>query len=259
MNKKHALLGLTFSTFLLSSVAVQAQAATCDIDVQPIVAQLISAQTAAASGKQDDALQQLGEAKANLEALEESCLNGPAAVVTPELTNTYTAPDESFSFQYPDGWAADQFTLTLDNFGAGGRAVIASTEAGLKLLTQTIDKTKLEPTDQAAMIIVGSSSTVLYSLGIYDSTVEQPDLSTVEALTDYIQLAIRDGQIFAEVSDPTYEEETAHFSIGNTEFDGLVLLSQLDTDKFAFTLLIGDTGTRPAVNVLAEAIHASIE
>ncbi len=259
MSKRLILAGLTLSSVLLSSVGVQAQDKTCDIDIQPIVAQLISAQTASASGKQEDALQQLREAKADLEALETACANGSAAVTVPELTTTFTAPDESFSFLYPDGWATDPFTFTLDSFGIGGRAIIANTQAGLKLLTQTIDQTKLGATDQAAMIIVGSASTVLYSLGIYDSTVEQPALPTVEALTDYIQLAIRDGQIFDEISDPTYEGETASFSIGNPEFDGLVLLSQLDTDKFSFTLLIGDTGTRPTVNALAEAIHASIE
>lgn len=257
MGKKLGFALLSGFSLLMPFVGVQAQTTTCDIDVQPIVASLIEAQTSAASGDQDAALQQLADAKSAIEALETSCTVEPLPV--PALTTTFTAPDESFTFNYPDDWVAGQFTLTLDSFGTGGRAIIANTEDGLELLTQTIDQTKLEPTDQAAMIIVGSASTVLYSLGIYDSTVEQPSLPSVKALTDYIQLAIRDGQLFDEIGDPIYEEQTAQFSIGNPEFVGLVLLTQLDTDKFSFTLLIGDTGTRATVNALAEAIHASVK
>lgn len=257
MSKKLSFIVFSVLSLSLPFAAVHAQAADCEIDVQPIVATLIQAQTAAASGNQDEALQQIADAKAALEVLKTNCTAEP--LPPPDLTTTFTAPDESFTFNYPEGWAADEFTPTLDDFGSGGRAIIADTEAGLELLTQSIDQTKLAPTDQAAMIIVGSPSTVLYSLGIYDATVEQPNIPDAEALTEYILLAIRDGQVFDEISDPVYEGQNARFSIGNPEFVGVVLLTQLDTDKYTFTLLIGDTGTRTTVNTLAEAIHATVK
>ena len=257
MKKQLGLVALSVMSLSLPFTAARAQTADCAIDVQPIVAALIEAQTAAASGDQDMALQQLADAKTAIETLETNCTAEP--LPPPELSASFTAPDESFTFNYPDGWAVGQFTVTLDDFGPGGRAIVANTEAGLDLLTQTIDQTKVEPTDQAAMIIVGTSKTVLYSLGIYDSTVEQPDLSTVEALTDYIQQAIKDGPVFDKISDPVYDGQTAQFTFADVEFVGKVLVSQLDTDKFALTLLLGDTGTQPAVDALAAAIHASVK
>ncbi|MCA0455821.1 MAG: hypothetical protein LCI00_17725 [Chloroflexi bacterium] len=257
MKKQLGLVALSVISLSLPFNAAYAQTADCAIDVQPIVATLIEAQTAAASGDQDAALQQLADAKTAIETLEAGCTAEP--LPPPELSETFTAPDDSFTFSYPAGWVAGQFVLTLDSFGNGGRAIIGSNETALDMLTQTIDNTKLEPEEQAAMIIAGSPSTVLYSLGIYDSTVEQPDLSTLEALTDYIQLAIKDGPLFKEIADPVYEGQTASFTIADTEFDGMVLVSQLDTDKFAFTLLIGDTGTQAAVNSVAQAIHSTIQ
>ncbi len=247
-----ALLGLGLS---LSVFSVRAQAADCTIDVQPIVAKLIDAQTAAATGKQDDALLLVNEAKAELEAIETAC-KGAAA---PELKGTFEAPDQSFTFNYPDGWLVDGFTPTLDIFGAGGQAIIGSNEQALDTLKQSIDKLKLEPSDQAAMVMVGTPNTVLYGLGLYDQANALKDDSGITALTEFLQTAIKDGQVFEEVSDPTYTENSATFNIGNKTFDGVVLLKQLSPTKYSFILMVGDEGTLPAVSTLGKAIEASVK
>ena len=249
-----AVLGLVLS---LSVFSVQAQSSDCEIDIQPIVAKLIDAQSAAATGKQADALLLVTEAKADLEAIETACKT--EAVLVPELKMSFEAPDKSFTFNYPDGWLEDSFTPTLEILGTGGRAIVGSNEKVLTSLKQSLNKVKLKPADQAVMVIVGSPNTVLYGLGLYDPDNALKDDSELTVLTDYLQTAIKDGQVFAEVSDPTYAKNSATFNIGNKEFDGIVLLRQLSAEKYAFTLVVGDDGTLPAVTVLSHAIEATVQ
>ncbi len=247
-----SLLGLAVSFY-----AVKAQTSDCTIDVQPIVAKLISAQTAAASGNQTDALQEIADAKAELEVIEANCAREVPNSIS--LKTTFNAPDDSFSFNYPEGWLAGEFTPTLELFGKGGRTLIGNNEQALAALAKNVDETTFNPTEQAAIVIVGSANTVLYSLGLYDSTNVPKGIDDVKALTEYIQLAINDGPVFDTIGDPIYDGQSAQFTFEDKAFKGIVIITQLSTEKYSLTMLVGGKDTSATLATLATAISNSIQ
>ncbi len=257
MHSKWSILFVSLVGFAWSLGAVQAKAANCTIDVQPIVAKLIEAQTAAAAGKQSEAIQQITSAKADLEAIEANC--SPESAASIPLGSTFNAPDGSFEFKYPDGWAAGEFKSTLDVFGKGGTMLIGSNKQALSMLTKNVDETQFEADEQAVMVIVGSANSILYSLGIYDEKSALKGDSSVQELTEYLQLAIKDGPLFAQIGEPVYDKADAQFTISDKEFDGLVLLKELGKGQYALTLMLGDSGTSAEIPTMATAIHSSIQ
>ncbi len=87
------------TVLLAASIPVHAQDDGCNIDLGATIETLFNAQRQADSGNPFGAVQNIDAAQAELAVLAESC----ADVLFP-LPQAFTAPDESITFNYPEGW-----------------------------------------------------------------------------------------------------------------------------------------------------------
>jgi hypothetical protein len=87
---------LIFASVLLP---VQAQDSNCDIELEETILALIQAQRQADSGNTFGAVQRIDDIQIELAALAEAC----SGVLFP-LPRSFTAPDGSIAFNYPDEW-----------------------------------------------------------------------------------------------------------------------------------------------------------
>jgi hypothetical protein len=80
-----------------------AQEADCDIDLSEVETLLLQAQVSLTAGDIDGALERITQMQTALEAIEDGC-------ITISLSESFEAPDDSFSFDYPDGWTLGEYS-----------------------------------------------------------------------------------------------------------------------------------------------------
>lgn len=85
---------------MLLAIPVMAQEEACDIDLSEVETLLSEAQEAVDAGDTSAALDLIGEMQAALETITDGCIT---------LGQTFEAPDDSFSFSYPDDWVFGEY------------------------------------------------------------------------------------------------------------------------------------------------------
>src|SRR5829696_8130789 len=83
----------------------------CEIDLTDSIITLTQAQAGAASGNTSSALSSISSVQTTLDNIQQTCAGQSS---TPELTETFTAPDDLFSFNYPADWFVTEFQQGQD-------------------------------------------------------------------------------------------------------------------------------------------------
>lgn len=210
MKRRFALL----IALLSGVVTVQAQGDWCQIDLSGVTATLTRAQAAAARGEPDQALALLAQADAALADIETGC-NPPT--VTPEvaLGAVYTAVDNSFTVQYPEGW----FTLP----SSATNSVSLGTDQAAAAAVAGADP-NLTSGQRGALVLVGSPAQLTNSI-----TTER----SVEGIRRFFQTQLSSVYL-VRAPEPSYalgNHLAANLDFSGATFDGLMVVVELEAGR----------------------------
>ncbi len=205
----------------------------CAVDVSG--AQTLLEQAAAADGA--DAVALIAQARAELLSIEQDC----AAAGVVALDQTYAAPDDVFTLNYPHGWTVGTFTAS----STGGVILIGNSPLADRLLQ--VAEPQIAPGEQAVQVLVGAPQ-------------------TTEAIS--LQLVIADfegliGSLYQDVTTTEYYalegRAAARLTFHAANLDGVVVGVELGDGRYAVVRGVASSGSLNAIQSIVEGIAASIQ
>ncbi len=260
---------LLFAGALLPFSPLQAQ--NCTVDLSSVIGQLTEAQALADTGNTPTALTTIADVQAALDALQRSCTRADALDA---LASTYSAPDESFRFQYPEGWFMGEFHEGRDwellTNGAnpqnlplppGGSVTLSSVEVPLNYSPYVALKDVLSVT-----VLVGNPLHLFNELGLYSPQFAETFLAGAfgfDELAEALETGIRQSPMNPDLLLTPVEgaRPTLGFTAYNDATNLALVLVALDETGNLYALLVSPTLTRDNVEMLPLliAMAASVE
>ena len=240
----HRVAAIVFILMCVPMFAAHAQQSTCTIDLSSVVTELLRAQAAASGGDTGAGLTQIAGVRAALGEITAACAAAgvEAGVV---LDNRFTAPNASFSVNYPSGWVEGNFSPNSD----AGAIFLGNTPTAAQALNTSIPQ--LSAGEQALAVAVGSATT----FGVGD---DNPSLEAV--LQRFAERTLADFETTGELEMSSFEDR----SIGRMEFGGEAFQSILvgirlgDRDLYAIVVAVAAPGELDSVRRLADAVALSV-
>lgn len=259
MRKLSLLNMLALMLLLIIPLTAQAQEPACDIDIQSVVRTLIEAQTLAAQGKNADALAKIAEAQAALDTINTTC-SGEAIPI--ELTQTFVAPDEVLTFEYPKGWVIGEYDTTTVEDTVGGDVIFASSASVFENIDRQPEEWVFDKGDVFAYVVVGTAMSVLRDAGVFDADAGISEETSLEELVSAFQSGLlKQNESFSVESAETFslnDRKAGSFILNSANFSGLVVLVELEQGKFGVTLAIGAKDEAAQTSTYAKVIAASV-
>lgn len=221
----------------------------CAIDLSNAIGTLADAQVSAANGDQTEARAMIAAVQLQLTEIETRCTEADEPI---QLSQTFTAPDDIFAFQYPEGWELGQFTAGLDwNDELANMSVEETIPPGAKVVVSSdavdylLGGASARPVSGVQVIVsVGSALHILQSINIYNDVMGFQyvnDGFTMDTLSNHLLVPLRE---FSQNGPPAWTSvdstrPTYAIDMLNTGFPIYVLLVQLDEEQGSYALIIG--------------------
>lgn len=240
---------------LLGSVftPLAAFAQDCEINLTDAIIALTQAQANATSGDTAAALTAITDVQATLDAVRENCPLA-AAATSFDLSETFTAPDELFSFSYPAGWYEAEYHEGMDwaQMLANSNPLFLAISAGG---TMTVLSEEMPPAYspyaviagvQSVTVIVGSPMHLFTELGIYDTDLAEDFLAgrfDKEDLVDALETRIQQSPMASNLEIAPVEADRPTVSIETQGADARLTLLLVELDRFEsrYALLVSPT------------------
>lgn len=258
--RRLALAGFLLLGSVFTPLAAQAQ--DCEIDLTDAIIALTQAQADAASGDTAVALSAITDVQATLDTIRESC-PFTAAETTFDLSETFTAPDDLFSFDYPAGWFEAEYhegmdweqTLANANFlflaiSAGGTMTVISEE-----MPPAYSPYAVIDGVQSVTVIVGSPMHLFAELGIYDTDLAEDFLAgrfDKEDLVDALETRIQQSPMASDLEIAPVEaaRPTVRIETQGADTRLTLLLVELDRFESRYAMLVSPTSVENDANML---------
>ncbi len=230
-------LGLLLSLLIvfpaLAQDATESTPAACVVDVSGV--QTLLEQAAAAEGS--DAVALIAEARSALLQIEQDC----AAAGVVALDQTYTAPENVFTLDYPHDWTVGTYTPS----STGGIVFIGNSPLADRLLQ--VAEPQIEAGEQAVQVLVGAPQTA-------------EGVTLQRVLADFEQLV---GSLYQDVTPTDYYalagRPAARLIFRATNLDGVIVGVELGEGRYGVVRGVTNSGNLAALQSTVEAIAASIE
>lgn len=239
---KRLIIILGLALMLVYPAAAQEEA--CELDLTNAVVALLQAQTSAAAGDTDGALEQIARTRAALAEYVESCAAaGIKASVL--LENEFVAPNGSFVVSYPAGWVEGAFS---PNPGGGG-VFLGSSPSAATALNSAVPQ--LQSGEQALAVAVGTPAL----LGEASETA-----SLEEVLRAFTEGSLAQFEIISELEITASDDG----SIGRAQFRGdsfqalLVGVQVPGSELIAIVVGVTAPGELDALRPVVEAVALSV-
>lgn len=171
------------------------------------------------------------------------------SVLAQDLGQTYTSPDGSLTFNYPDGWVTDELLP--------GFLFVANSQAALDRVNGSSEESTLLPGDVVYYIIGPTAAKVAFDV--------EPTASALEAL-QALSASLSDS---SDAEDPTTVGEPGELTIGDysaarstissPELEGLIIALKPADDAVIITLLATPVGETEAAEAAFRAVLESIK
>lgn len=269
-----------FSRFLLSISllymginVVQAQtpeppSGDCKIDLSLVIANLADAQVSATSGDRPAALEMIAQVQADLQEIETNCTETALSV---ELSQTYRAPGDLFTFAYPQDWFIDAFQEGLDWESLLPRGV-ADTQpiprgGSILISSEPITASRAVSTDATVISIsVGNPLHILQATGLHRpeaSTQFIEEGFTLKTLSEefFLQGQAYDENRIITMNEVTAQRPTVAFHMSDEQMNAYIVIVALNEAENQYAVVVGvapakdEAGqTRQLVRAIAETI-----
>lgn len=227
---------IVISLFVLMLLALptfaQDDTATCPANIDAVIDTLSGLDDLAP----EEALARVVEARATLQQIELECAR--AGVVL--LTETFTAPEERFTVDYPSGW----FVGTYNPTAAGGVLFLGSSPAAERLLQ--IEQPRIVLGEQALQVVVGLPP-------------EQENTTLETVMSDFL---VPLTAIYTDISTTSFYEvgdrTLAQISYRGDGFDGVVIGAEVGDGRFTIVRGVTAGGNLDALTAVAEEVALSV-
>ena len=227
------------AVLLLIATPVIAQEEDCEIDLSEVETLLLTAQTAVIAGDTSGALALIAEIQAALDSISAGC-------ITISLGQTFEAPDDSFSFSYPEDWTLGEYISEgeeLTTVFVGSSADVVA-EGGA-------NEPSLQSGEQLIGFLFGSLTEITDSAD--NDTLE----SVITALTEVFKTQ------YPNISNAEYFSHNDHragkFEFRGDTFEAVVLVIEYRAGE-SYMAVVGVSAPREldALHPIVDAIAATI-
>ena len=230
---------------MMIAAPVAAQNNNCDIDLTVVAAMLFQAQGEAKSGDTEAALRTIDVIQSALDNIKANCDSEVMVVpVEPEeaprqsveLSQTFVSDDDTFTFQYPDGWNVQVVELPIS--GAAS-VMIGNVEPDrLRVLAQSLSMAE-EPGEQIITVqMTDANGALALNLGLGDNpTIYEVDQVAVQMFSVMLQI---------DVSNPVELTINDQFAIRHelSNQDGVGAYIIIDLGDGVFGTVVGAIAAR---------------
>lgn len=257
---------LIIGLYLVSPVPATSQTGNCTVDTSEISALLLKAQTQAAAGDSQGAVENIQAAQKLVDAIDAQCGRGDT-VSALDISQTFSEPNNKFTIQFPLGWIPQQivvggltttgFSNTVGQlfFGSAlneakdAQAVLVAVESARNLAANLLPLLNTKNRDGA-----GNTDTILY---------EQVDVVALLRV-----LAARaDATLwkFGSIETLTVNEQLAatvtftYSTGGATVIEGTFAIMKMTGDQFALLWGYAALGHGQAVDTLTRAMLPTLQ
>jgi hypothetical protein len=257
--RRLALAGFLLLGSVFTPLAAFAQ--DCDINLTDSIIALTQAQANATSGDTAAALSAITGVQATLDTIREGC--PLTAETTFDLSETFTAPDDLFSFNYPAGWFEAEYHDGMDweQMLASSNPLFLAISAGG---TMTVLSEEMPPGYsayavidgvQSVTVIVGSPMHLFTELGIYDTDLAEDFLAgrfDKEDLVNALETRIQQSPMASNLEIAQVEAERPTISVETEGADTrlTLLLVELDPYESRYALLVSPTSVEDDADML---------
>ncbi len=216
----------------------------CTVDLSSLSALLTQAQSVAAQGEVSASLTYIERASDMVESIELRC-NRLFSRPDVALERIYIAPNGTFSLEYPGTWGSNTFTPSA----SGGTVGLANSPEALAALSESMP------------ILSAGQQGFLLTIGEPQNLPSGSQFTDAQAIAEYFGLAL------AENYETVHLSEVMDFGglpavwveFGTAEFEGLLLVSQVNRDHFAIFAGASASGERASLQTVMEAIAYTIQ
>jgi hypothetical protein len=248
-----------------------AYAQECEIDLTDSIIALTQAQADAASGNTSGALAAISNVQTTLDHIQQACAGQSSAAA---LTETFTAPDDLFSFNYPANWFVTEFQQGQDwatLLTPANSSELAIPDSGI--VTVTSQEVALDYSPFVALegvesvtVVVGNPLHLFTELGLYSEEFSAAFLEgslDYDALLDALEAGIRQSPLAPELTVTTVDaaRSTASLEVQSDDGNLTLVLVALDEDENLYALLVSpiaadqDVDILPLLQSMAETIE----
>lgn len=259
--RRLALAGFLLLGSVFTPLAAQAQ--DCEIDLTDSIIALTQAQADATSGDTAAALSTITGVQAQLENIRRSCPL-TAAETTFDLTETFTTPDDLFSFSYPAGWFEAEYykgrdfetmfaTVNPDDvpLPTGGTVSVSSAA-----IASNYSPYVALPGQQSVSVVVGTPLQLFMELGLYSEDLAE---SLIAGEMDFTAVAVEmeariNGSELAPelvVTSIDADRPTVAFEARSDATDITLVLVALDEENNWYAMLATPVIPEDNVDMLA--------